>query len=135
MARASKSRAGKGRLSRVGDLSWAAIEMAGGWAETSKRLSDDERDELKRLRKKARNKRTPLSKAERAKYTSLVVKAVGVERLRDQLGRKDSPDDAPRETRDVDPADRLRRAAELRDQGVITEDDFERLKARYIEQL
>ena len=109
--------------------------MAGGWAETSKRLSDDERDELKRLRKKGRNKRTPLSKAERAKYTSLVVKAVGVERLRDLAGPKDLPDEAPRDVRDADPEDRLVRAADLRDRGVISEDDFERLKARYIDQL
>ena len=110
--------------------------MAGGWAETSERLSSEERDELIRLRKKARNKRTPLSKAERAKFTSLVVKAVGTERLRGLLDREPpEPSKSPREPSDLDAAQRLERAAKLRDDGVITEDDFQELKGRYLKEL
>ena len=127
---------GKGRLSRFGDLSWAAIEIAGGWAETSERLSKEERDELTRLRKKAHNRKTPLTKGERAKYTSLVVKGVGAARLREWFDRAPPPvPDSPREPGDVDAADRLRRAAEFRDAGIITDDDFQKLKARYLEEL
>ena|SRR5688572_10749 len=131
-----RSRKGKRSFSRLGDLSWTVIETAGGWAETSERLSSDERDELIRLRKKARNKRTPLSRAERAKFASLVVKAVGAERLRDWLNREPAePSKSPREPSDLDAAERLERAAKLRDAGIITEDDFQELKAGYLKQL
>lgn len=129
-------RAGKGPLSRIGGLSWTAIEIAGGWAETSERLSSDERNELMRLRKKARNRRTPLTTGERAKYTSLVLKGVGAERVRGWFDRTPPAlPESPREVRDVDAAERLRGAAELRDAGVITDEDFQRLKARYLEEL
>ena len=136
MPKGPPSRKGKRPFSRLGDLSWTAIETAGGWAETSERLSSQERDELIRLRKKARNKRTPLTKAERAKFTSLVVKAVGAERLRGLLNREPAqPSKSPREPSDLDAAQRLERAAKLRDNGVITEDDFQELKARYLKEL
>lgn len=120
-------------FARFGDLTWNAVEIAGGWAETSERLSQEERDELARLRKKARNSRTPLTKGDKAKYTSLVVKGAGVERLRKLIERGEAPElQSPRETREIDAADRLRRAAELRDAGVITPEDFDQLKARYL---
>ena len=48
-----------GRIARLGGLSWSLVELAGGWAETSERLSAEERAELARM-KKARNPRTPL---------------------------------------------------------------------------
>lgn len=136
MPKRSVARNRKPSLSRIGDLSWNLIEVAGGWAETSDRLSGDERDELARLRKKARNRKTPLSKGEKAKYTSLVVKGVGAERLRGLFERESvATPDSPRAARDVDAADRLRKAAELRDAGVITDEDFQLLKARYLAEL
>jgi hypothetical protein len=129
----------EGQRSAITDrrrVSWSAIEIAGGWAETSQRLSNEERDELVRLRKKARNRRTPLTKAEQAKYASLVVKAVGTERVRDWLDRQSSPaSESPRAIREVNAAERLKTAADLRDAGVITEDDFQALKVRYLEEL
>src|SRR3954465_14377158 len=78
----------RGRIARIGGLSWSLIELAGGWAETSERLSADERAELATLNKKGRNARTPLTESERAKYTSLVAKAVGTERIQGLLNRK-----------------------------------------------
>lgn len=124
------------RLSRIGGLSWTAVEIAGGWAENSERLSQEERYELARLRKKAHNKRTPLTKGERAKYASLVNKGIGPERLRNWFSRGPAEAAAsPRETLDLDAAQRLERAAKLRDNGVITTEDFEKLKARYLEEL
>lgn len=124
------------RVSRVADLSWRLIELAGGWAETSDRLPEAERDRLRGLRTKARNPGTPLGPPERATYASLVVKAVGVERLRSLVDRRPQPlPRPPRETRRVDAAARLKRAARLRDAGVITEEDFANLKARYLEEL
>ncbi len=129
-------RESRARLSWIGNLSWAAIETAGGWAETSERLSQADRDELIRLRKKARNRRTPLSRGERAKYASLVVRAVGIERLRKWLDRQpERPPESPREIRDIDAAERLERAAKLRDDGVISDEDFLMLKVRYLEEL
>jgi hypothetical protein len=49
----------RGRIARMGYLSWSLVELAGGWAETSERLSAEERAELARM-KKARTPRTPL---------------------------------------------------------------------------
>ena len=46
------------RIARMGDLSWSLVELAGGWAETSERLSAEERAELARM--KPRNARAPL---------------------------------------------------------------------------
>jgi hypothetical protein len=132
MPQSPRTRKGKRPFSRLGDLSWTLIETAGGWAETSERLSPDERDELIRLRKK----RAPLSKAERAKFASLVVRAVGAERLRGLLDRGPAePPKSPREPSDLDAAERLKRAAKLRDDGIITEDDFQELKAGYLKEL
>ncbi|MEA2380678.1 MAG: hypothetical protein QOH72_649 [Solirubrobacteraceae bacterium] len=37
---------GKGPLARIGGLSWSLVELAGGWAETSERLSAEEGAEL-----------------------------------------------------------------------------------------
>ena len=127
---------GRRRISQIGTVSWTAIEIAGGWAETSDRLSREEREELIRLRTKGRDRRTRLTKGERAKYTSLVVKALGAERLRGLISRPPPPlPDPPQQVSDVDAADRLRQAAELRDTGVITEEDFQVLKTRYLKQL
>jgi hypothetical protein len=127
----------RGRIARIGGLSWSLVELAGGWAETSDRLSAEDRAELARLNKKARNARTPLTGGERAKYTSLVAKAVGTERIQGLLNR--NPPAAipasPREPSDLDAAARLERAARLRDAGVITEEDFAKLKSRYLEEL
>src|SRR3954451_7467254 len=118
----------RGRIARIGGLSWSLIELAGGWAETSERLSADERAELATLNKKGRNARTPLTGSERAKYTSLVAKAVGTERIQGLLNRKPAEiPPSPREASDLDPAARLERAARLRDAGVITEEDFVKL--------
>jgi hypothetical protein len=50
----------RGRIARMGHLSWSLVEIAGGWAETSERLSAEERAELARMNQKARNPRTPL---------------------------------------------------------------------------
>jgi hypothetical protein len=126
----------RGRISRIGDLSWSLVELAGGWAETSDRLSAEERAELVGLNTKGRNARTPLTAGERAKYTSLVAKAVGTERIQGLMKRGPAElPPSPREPSDLDAAARLERAARLRDAGVITEDDFQRLKARYLEEL
>src|SRR3954466_15597048 len=127
----------RGRIARIGGLSWSLVELAGGWAETSDRLSAQERAELVRLNKQARDKRTPLTGGERAKYTSLVAKAVGTERVQGLLNRKPPAaiPASPREPGDLDAAARLERAARLRDAGVITEEDFAKLKARYLEHL
>ena len=78
-----------------------------------------------------------LTGGERAKYTSLVVKAVGAERVQGLLNRKPpaSIEPSPREASDLDAAARLERAARLRDAGIITEEDFARLKARYLAEL
>jgi hypothetical protein len=140
MAKRTTPGGGKGRISRIGDLSWSLVEIAGGWAETSERLTADERAELVRLRKKAANASTQLNGAERAKYTSLVARALGTERIRELLDRRPESRQpavppSPRETSDVDAAARLERAARLRDNGVITEQDFQQLKARYLEEL
>jgi hypothetical protein len=127
----------KGRMARIGGLSWSLVELAGGWAETSERLAAEERAELARLNKKGRNPRTPLTGGERAKYTSLVAKAVGTERI-ERLVNRSKPaaiPPSPREASDLDPAARLERAARLRDAGVITEEDFANLKSRYLEEL
>jgi len=62
----------KRRIARIGGLSWSLVELAGGWAETSERVSAEERAELARLNEKSRAPRTPLTGGERAKYTSLV---------------------------------------------------------------
>jgi hypothetical protein len=126
----------KGRFARIGGLSWSLVELAGGWAETSERLSPEERAEIARLNEKAR-KQPPLSGGERAKYTSLVAKAVGTERIQELLQRKPpvALPPSPREPSDLDAAARLERAARLRDAGVITEEDFAKLKSRYLEEL
>ena len=132
MPKRVKPRGHKSPISRMGELSWTAVEIAGGWAETSERLSNGERDELVRLRKR----RTPLTKAERAKYASLVAKAVGAERLRARFPRLPPPTpEPPTEVRDVGAAERLKAAAQLRDLGVITEEDFLELKNRYLNEL
>jgi hypothetical protein len=122
----------KGRMARIGGLSWSLVQLAGGWAETSERLSADERAELARL-----NKARTLTGAERAKYTSLVAKAVGTERIQGLLDRNKPAaiPPSPREPSDLDAAARLERAARLRDAGVITEEDFANLKSRYLEEL
>jgi hypothetical protein len=127
----------RGRIARVGGLSWSLIELAGGWAETSERLSGEERAEVARLNEKSRNPRTPLTGGKRAKYTSLVAKAVGTERIQGLLNRKPPAaiPPSPREPGDLDAAARLERAARLRDAGVITEEDFAKLKSRYLEEL
>jgi hypothetical protein len=127
----------RGRIARFGGLSWSLVELAGGWAETSERLSAEERAELARLNEKARKPRSPLTGDERAKYTSLVVKAVGTERIQGLLNRKPPAaiPPSPREASDLDAAARLERAARLRDAGVITEEDFAKLKLRYLEDL
>src|SRR3954467_15913881 len=78
----------RGRIARIGGLSWSLVELAGGWAETSERLSAEERAELARLNKNARNRGTALTGGERAKYPSLVAKAVGTERIQGLLNRK-----------------------------------------------
>src|SRR3954466_1634976 len=78
----------RGRIARIGGLSWSLVELAGGWAEASERLSDEERAELARLSKKARTQRTPLTGGERAKYPSLVVRGVGAERVQGLLNRE-----------------------------------------------
>jgi hypothetical protein len=135
MPKRPTARVNRQLISRIGGLSWTAIEIAGGWAETSERLNSDERAELTRLRTKARNKRTPLTKGEQAKYTSLVVKAVGVKRLAELVNRNPPSTVSPREPRDVDAAERLRRAKQLLDDGVITAEDFEQLKARHLPDL
>ena len=141
MAKRTPSGEGRGRIARLGGLSWGLVELAGGWAETSERLSADERAELARLNARTRDPKTPLRAAERAKYTSLVAKAVGSDRVQDLLSRRGASalpaavPPAPREPRDVDAAARLERAAQLRDAGVITEEDFVKLKARYLEEL
>src|SRR3954454_16799631 len=113
-----------GRIARIGGLSWSLVELAGGWAETSARLSDEERAELARLSKKGRNRSTPLTGGERAKYASLVGRAVGAERVQGLLNRKPpvAIGPSPRESSDLDAAARLERAARLRDAGVITEE-------------
>ncbi len=127
----------RGRIARLGGLSWSLVELAGGWAETSERLSADERAELTRLNEKARKQRTPLTGSERAKYTSLVAKAIGTERIQGLVNRKPLAEipASPREPSDLDAAARLERAARLRDAGVITEEDFAKLKSRYLEEL
>jgi hypothetical protein len=127
----------RGRIARLGGLSWSLVELAGGWAETSERLSADERAELTRLNEKARKQRTPLTGSERAKYTSLVAKAIGTERIQALVNRKPLAEipASPREPSDLDAAARLERAARLRDAGVITEEDFAKLKSRYLEEL
>ena len=127
----------KRRMARIGGLSWSLVEVAGGWAETSERLSADERAELARLNKKGRDARTPLTGGERAKYTSLVAKAVGTERIERLLNRNKPAaiPPSPREASDLDAAARLERAARLRDAGVITEEDFANLKSRYLDEL
>jgi hypothetical protein len=127
----------KGRIARIGGLSWSLVELAGGWAETSERLSADERAELADLNRKARTQRTPLTGGERAKYTSLVAKAIGTERIQGLLNRNPPAaiPPSPREPSDLDAAARLERAARLRDAGVITEEDFANLKSRYLEEL
>jgi hypothetical protein len=127
----------KGRIARIGGLSWSLLELAGGWAETSERLSADERAELADLNRKARTPRTPLTGGERAKYTSLVAKAIGTERIQGLLNRNPPAaiPPSPREPSDLDAAARLERAARLRDAGVITEEDFANLKSRYLEEL
>jgi hypothetical protein len=129
--------ADKGRMARIGGLSWSLVELAGGWAETSERLSAEERAELARLNKQARDARNPLTGGERAKYTSLVAKAVGTERIQGLLNRNKPAaiPPPPREPSDLDAAARLERAARLRDAGVITEEDFANLKSRYLEDL
>lgn len=118
----------------MGDLSWSAIQIAGGWAETSGRLSKEERAELVRLGNKSRNTPTPLTTGERAKYVSLVTKAMGIDRIR-RLPGPSEPTRSPREPHDLDAGQRLERAAELRDRGVISEEDFQELKARYLPEL
>ena len=124
------------RISRIGEASWRVVEIAGGWAEGSERLSVEDRAELARLRKEARDPQTPLSGGDRAKYTSLVAKALGAERLEELVARRPRAIPAPpREPSDLDAAARLERAARLRDSGVITEEDFLKLKARYLEEL
>jgi len=127
----------RGRIARLGGLSWSLVELAGGWAETSERLSAEERAELARLNEKARKQRTPLTGSERAKYTSLVAKAIGTERIQGLVNRKPLAEipPSPREPSDLDAAARLERAARLRDAGVITEEDFAKLKSRYLEEL
>jgi hypothetical protein len=127
----------RGHLARIGGLSWSLVELAGGWAETSERLSAEERAELVRLNQKAGNPKTPLTGGERAKYSSLVAKAVGIERIQGLLDRKPpvAIPPSPREPSDLDAAARLERAARLRDAGVITEEDFSKLKSRYLEEL
>ncbi len=127
----------RGRIARIGGLSWSLVELAGGWAETSERLSADERAELTRLNEKARKQRTPLTGSERAKYTSLVAKAIGTERIQGLVNRKPLAEipASPREPSDLDAAARLERAARLRDAGVITEEDFVKLKSRFLEEL
>jgi Short C-terminal domain len=136
MARRGAGDGARGRISRIGDASWRVVEIAGGWAETSGRLSVEDRAELARLRKKASNPRTPLTGGDRAKYTSLVAKALGAERLEELVARRPRAIPAsPREPSDLDAAARLERAARLRDSGVITEEDFLKLKARYLEEL
>jgi hypothetical protein len=127
----------KGRMARIGGLSWSLVEVAGGWAETSERLSADERAELARLNKKGRNPSTPLTGGERGKYTSLIAKAVGTERVQRLIDRNKPAaiPPSPREASDLDPAARLERAARLRDAGVISEEDFANLKSRYLEEL
>jgi hypothetical protein len=127
----------KGRIARIGGLSWSLVELAGGWAETSERLSAEERAELVRLNEKARKASTPLTGGERAKYSSLVAKAIGTERIQGLLNRKPpvAIPPSPREPSDLDAAARLERAARLRDAGVITEEDFAKLKSRYLEEL
>jgi hypothetical protein len=124
-------------MARIGGLSWSLVELAGGWAETSERLSAEERAEIARLNEKARKQRTPLTGGERAKYSSLVAKAVGTERIQGLLNRKPPAaiPPSPREPSDLDAAARLERAARLRDAGVITEEDFSKLKSRYLEEL
>ena len=126
-----------GRIARIGGLSWSLVELAGGWAETSERLSSEERAEIARMNEKARKQRTPLTGSERAKYTSLVAKAVGTERIQELLKRKRplAIPPSPREPSDLDAGARLERAARLRDAGVITEEDFAKLKSRYLEEL
>jgi hypothetical protein len=134
--RADTPDGGKGRIGRLGDLSWSLVELAGGWAKTSDRLTDDERALLDRLTEQAR--RTPLTAGERAKYTSLVVKAVGTDRIADLVNRRGQPRQIPpppRAPSDLDAAARLERAARLRDAGVITDEDFQKLKDRYLEEL
>ncbi len=127
----------RGRIARLGGLSWSLVELAGGWAETSERLSVEERAELARLNEKSRNPRAPLTGGERAKYTSLVAKAIGTERIQALVNRKPLAEipASPREPSDLDAAARLERAARLRDAGVITEEDFAKLKSRYLEEL
>lgn len=127
----------RGRIARIGGLSWSLVELAGGWAETSERLSVEERAELARLNKQAHNSNAPLTGGERAKYTSLVAKAVGTERIQGLLNRKPPAaiPPSPREASDLDAAARLERAARLRDAGVITDEDFAKLKSRYLEEL
>jgi hypothetical protein len=124
-------------MARIGGLPWSLIELAGGWAETSERLSAEERAELARLTKKARNQRTPLTGSERAKYTSFVAKAIGTERIQGLLSRSRPAaiPPPPREPSDLDAAARLERAARLRDAGVITEEDFANLKSRFLKEL
>ena len=127
----------RGRIARLGGLSWSLVELAGGWAETSERLSAEERAELARLNEKASKQRTPLTGSERAKYTSLVAKAIGTERIQGLVNRNPLAEipPSPREPSDLDAAARLERAARLRDAGVITEEDFAKLKSRYLEEL
>jgi len=127
----------RGRIARLGGLSWSLVELAGGWAETSERLSAEERAELARLNEKASKQRTPLTGSERAKYTSLVAKAIGTERIQGLVNRTPLAEipPSPREPSDLDAAARLERAARLRDAGVITEEDFAKLKSRYLEEL
>jgi hypothetical protein len=127
----------RGRIARIGGLSWSLVELLGGWAETSERLSAEERAELAALNEKTRNARTPLTGGERAKYGSLVAKAVGTERIQGLINRRPpvALPPSPRDPSDLDAAARLERAARLRDAGVITEEDFAKLKSRYLEEL
>src|SRR3954465_7988998 len=78
----------RGRMSRIGGLSWSLIELAGGWAETSERLSAGGGARVLPLNENARDAKTPLTGGERAKYSSLVAKAIGTERIQGLLNRK-----------------------------------------------
>jgi hypothetical protein len=86
-ARSTGLRSADGETDRAHrGLSWSLVELAGGWAETSDRLSAEDRAELARLSKKARNARTPSTGGERAKYlarrASLDVSEAGLQLAR-----------------------------------------------------